>query len=185
MSAFIKVDRIYSRFLTFLNSIVAVMVFAIMVIITADVVARTVFNHPFQGVSEIVANSIVILCFLEISYAMMKGSLVRTTLFYDKVSFRTKCFIDFFAALLAIAVFALLIVGSWPNFIKAAAINDSEIAGSVRIPTTPGRFSVIFGSAAIVIECVFIAIKSLIRMKDPSAFAKDFATDELSEGGAV
>ena len=185
MSTFIKIDRIYTKFLTFLNSVVAVMVFAIMCIITADVIARTAFDSPFQGVSEIVANSIVILCFLEIAYALMKGSLVRTTLIYDRMPHRVKCVLDLAAAILGIAIFYLLLSGSWPSFLSAAAINDSEIAGSVRIPTTPGRFSIVFGSAAIVIEFVFIAVKSIIRIKDPGAFPKDFSAEELPEGGAV
>ncbi len=185
MSVFIKVDRLFSKFLSALNSVAAFLVFAIMVVITTDVVARTVFNHPFQGVSEVVANSIIILCFLEISYALMKGSLVRTSLVYDKVPVKVKCIIDCFAAVLGIVVFVLLIKGSWPNFLSALAINDSEVAGSVRIPTTPGRFSIIFGSAAIVIEFLFIAIKSLIRFKHPTMFAKDFHVDESMEGGGV
>lgn len=185
MSAFIKIDRLFSRFLSFLNSIAAFMVFAIMVVITTDVVARTVFNHPFQGVSEVVANSIIILCFFEISYALMKGSLVRTSLVYDKVSVRAKCVIDFIAAALGVVVFVLLIKGSWPNFLSALAINDSEVAGSVRIPTTPGRFSIIFGSAVMVLEFLFIAVKSLIRFKHPDMFAKDFHVDEPTEGDNV
>ena len=116
MPIFLKLDRAYSKFLTFLNSVVAVMVFAIMGIITADVIARTVFHNPFQGVSEIVANSIVILCFLEIPYALMRRSLVRTTIVYDKVSTRWKNIIDFIAAVLGIVVFSLLISGSWPSY---------------------------------------------------------------------
>lgn len=185
MPTFVKLDRAYSKFLTFLNSVVAVMVFAIMTIITADVVARTVFHKPFQGVSEIVANSIVILCFLEIPYALMRRSLVRTTLVYDKVSTRWKDIIDFIAALLGIAVFSLLISGSWPSFLRAVAIWDSEIAGSVRIPTTPGRFAIVFGSVCMVIEFVFIAIKSLIRIKDPTAFQHAQPAEDTLEGGAV
>ena len=185
MSTFIKIDRVFSKFLAFLNSIAALMVFAIMLIITTDVVARTVFNHPFQGVSEIVANSIIILCFFEISYALMKGSLVRTSLVYDKVPVRVKCVIDLVAAVLGIVVFVLLIKGSWPTFLSALAINDSEVAGSVRIPTTPGRLSIIFGSGIMVIEFLFIAIKSLIRMKHPDMFAKDFHAEEATEGDGI
>lgn len=183
MTAFIKIDRLYSKFLAFLNSIAALVVFAIMIIITVDVVARTVFNSPFQGVSEVVANSIIILCFLEIAYALMKGSLVRTSLLYDKVPHRVKCVIDILAAVLGAVVFVLLIAGSWPNFLNALAINDSEVAGSVRIPTTPGRFSVIFGSVMMVIEFVLIAIKSLIRFNHPDMFVNDFHVDELEGEG--
>lgn len=185
MPTFIKLDRAFSRFLTFLNSVVAVMVFAIMAIITADVIARTVFHKPFQGVSEIVANSIVVLCFLEIPYALMRRSLVRTTVVYDKVSNRWKHVIDLIASVLGIVVFTLLISGSWPSFLRAAAIWDSEIAGSVRIPTTPGRFAIVFGSVCMVIEFVLIALKSLIRIANPAAFKFDHPAEEDIEGGTA
>ncbi len=186
MKIFRTIDRFYSKLLTYVNSFTAFMVFVLMLLITADVVSRTAFNNPFQGVSEIVSNCIIILCFLEIPYVLMRGTHVRTTMVYDKVGPRVKAVIDFVACLLGIAVFALIIKSSWGNFIKSALINDAEIAGSVRIPTTPGRFAVIVGSVMMIIEFLFLAVKSAIKIKHPDAFADEKQQKDesaISEGG--
>lgn len=182
MKIFRTIDRGYSRLLTWVNAFTAFMVFALMLLITADVVSRTAFNRPFQGVSEIVSNCIIILCFLEIPYVLMKGTHVRSTMLYDKVGPRFKAWIDLFSCLLGIVVFALIIKSSWGYFVQSALINDSEIAGSVRIPTTPGRLSVIVGSAMMIIEFVFLAIKNAIKMVHPDAFADE---DHQKSEGAI
>ncbi len=184
MTAFRKIDRAFTRLLIGVDAFTAFMVFILMLLITADVISRTCFNHPFQGVSEIVSNCIIILCFLEIPYVLMKGTHVRSTLFYDKVSERGKCIIDLIACTIGIVVFVLIIKSSWGNFVKAFSINDAEIAGSVRIPTSPGRFSVILGSVLMIVEFVFLAVKNVVKMKKPGAFADENIPDgEVSEGG--
>lgn len=184
MLVFRKIDSAYSKLLTLIDAFTAFMVFVLMVLITADVVSRTLLNHPFQGVSEIVSNCIIILCFLEIPYVLMRGTHVRTTLIYDKVGHNGKCIIDIIAGIIGIVVFALIIQSSWGNFTKALAINDAEIAGSVRIPTVPGRFSVILGSALMVIEFIFQTIKNLIKLKHPDAFDDEKRPESaIPEGG--
>lgn len=188
METFKKIDKAFGKFLTFLNGFSAIMVFALMVLITADVVARTAFNHPFQGVSEIVSNCIIILCFLEIPYILMRGSHVRTTLIYDRVGAKGKNIIDLVAFLLCAVVFAFVLVSSWPGFVHAVKIGDSEIAGSVRITTIPGRLSVIVGSGLMIIESIILSIKQIIKLVKPDAFEEEKEqklTDPDAEGGMV
>lgn len=167
MKIFLKVERIYNTFLSLLDAFTALMVFAIMILITTDVLSRTLFNHPFQGVSEIVSSCIIILCFFEIPYCLMKGSHVRSTIIYDKVSARTRACIDLVCCVLGIIVFILIIVSSWKNLLHAIEINDAEIAGSVRISTIPGRFAIVFGAVAMVIEYGFLIVHNILKIKTP------------------
>lgn len=188
METFKKIDRAFGKFLTFLNALTAVMVFILMILITADVIARTVFNHPFQGVSEIVSNCIIILCFFEIPYILMRGSHVRTTLVYDRLGNRGKYVIDLISSLLGIVIFTFILISSWPGFVHAVKIGDSEIAGSVRITTVPGRLSVILGSGLMILESLILAIKNVIRLIKPDAFdepKEQKLTDSDAEGGMV
>lgn len=176
MKTFLKIDKAYGTFLSVLNAFTALMVFVIMCLITTDVIARTFFNHPFQGVSEIVSSCIIILCFFEIPYCLMKGTHVRSTVLYDKVSPKAKAFIDLCCCIIGILVFVLIIAASWKNMIRAIQIRDSEIAGSVRISTIPGRVSIVFGSFAMVIEYVFLIVKNIVKLVNPDALA-DAAPD--------
>ena len=185
MVVFKKIDKAYGRLLAVVNSFTAFMVFILMLLITGDVVARSIFSHPFQGVSEIVSNCIIILCFLEIPYVLMRGTHVRSTILFDRLGVRGRAITDLIAALIGILVFSLIIYSSWGNFIKAAAINDAEIAGSVRISTVPGRFSIILGSVLISIEYLFLMVKNVARIINPQAFPVEKIADTQEGGNAI
>lgn len=152
MSVLRKLDKLLERFLSLMDGIAAISVFAIMILITADVLSRLILNKPFAGTAEIVSSIIIIVCFLEIPYVAVKGAHVRTTMLYDKVGRKGKLIIDIVAAALGILVYAFIIRASWANLLNAIAIGEAEIAGSVRITTVPGRFSIIFGSALMILE---------------------------------
>lgn len=147
MSVLRKLDRCLERFLSIMDGIAAISVFGIMILITADVLSRLILNKPFAGTAEIVSSIIIIVCFLEIPYVAVKGAHVRTTMLYDKVGVKGKHVIDIVAALLVFGV-CIYYPASWGNLLNAISIHEAEIAGSVRITTVPGRFSIIFGSAA-------------------------------------
>ena len=140
------------------------MVFGIMLLITADVCSRTFLNHPFQGVSEVVSSCIIILCFFEIPYCLMKGSHVRSTIIYDKVNPRVKTYIDLVCCMIGLVVFSLILKASFGNLVNAVRIHDAELAGTVRISTVPGRFSIVFGSLAMMIEYVLLIIKYILKL---------------------
>ncbi len=58
-------------------------VFALSLLILADVGGRYLFNRPIAGVAEIAANSIVAIAFLQISQAINKGGVLRASLLDD------------------------------------------------------------------------------------------------------
>lgn len=159
MGIFRKLDSCLSSLLRLMDGAAAITVFFVMLLITADVVSRLVFNHPFAGTAEIVSSIIVIVCFLEIPYVSLKQAHVRTTMLYDKVGVKGKLAIDIIAAVLGMIVYAFIIKSSWKGFINAIEINEAEIAGSVRISTVPGRFFIIFGSAMMILEFFSQTIK--------------------------
>lgn len=147
-----RLDKYLERFLSVMNGIAAISVFLVMLLITADVLSRVCFNKPFAGTAEVVSSIIIIVCFLEIPYVALKGAHVRSTMLYDKAGEKGKLIFDIAAALLGILVYAFIIKASWGNYINAINIGEAEIAGSLRITTIPGRFTIIFGSALMILE---------------------------------
>lgn len=164
MSVLRKIDRILERFLAMMDGIAAIAVFAIMLLITADVLSRLLLNRPFAGTAEIVSSVIIIVCFLEIPYVAVRGAHVRTTMIYDKLGVNGKLVIDIIAAILGALVYAFIIKASWGNLINAINIGEAEIAGSVRITTIPGRFSIIFGSGLMALELVAQVLKNTYKL---------------------
>ena len=182
---FRKIDSLYSILLTRINMFSAFVIFAFMCLITADVIARSAFNSPIQGVAEIVGNGMVVLCFLQIPYVLMKGLHVRTTVLYDRFGHKGKCLLDAGACMLGMLAYILIISSSWGVMLRAIEINDAELAGTLRITNIPGRITVVGGSILMVIACMFQAIKSLMKIKDPSAFDEKKAPQASpAEGGS-
>jgi TRAP-type C4-dicarboxylate transport system permease small subunit len=147
-----KISRNFEKFLGWMDGFASLSIAAIMILITADVFSRFLFNKPFVGTAEIVSSIIIIVCFFETPYVSVRQRHVRTTAFYDKAGRRGKDILNIIACVLGIVAYAFIIKASFPGLLYAIEINEAEIAGSVRITTIPGRFSIIFGSMMMVLE---------------------------------
>lgn len=165
-----KIDENFEGILTGIAGLASFAVFLIMLLITADVISRLVFNKPFVGVAEIVSSIIVMVCFWQIPHVAAKHGHVRTTMLYDAVGEKGKIIIDLLAAAIGIIVYSFIIVASMPGLINAINIHEAEIAGSVRISTIPGRFSVIIGSALIILEFVNEICKYIYQLITGKSF---------------
>lgn len=97
---------------------------------------------------------------------------MRTTMLYDKVGRKGKLAIDIVAAALGVLVYAFIIRASWANLLNAIEIGEAEIAGSVRITTIPGRFSIIFGSGLMILEFIDQIIKFGYELLTGNNFAE-------------
>ena len=172
-----RIDRMLERFLGIMDGIASVSIFVIMILITADVLSRLIFNKPFVGTAEIVSSIIIIVCFLEIPYVAVKGAHVRTTMLYDKVGAKGKLIIDILAAFLGILVYSFMIRASWGNLLHAISIGEAEIAGSFRVTTVPGRVAIIFGSALMILEFIDQIVKYGYSLLTGGSF--------YGEGGSV
>lgn len=164
-----KIINGLEKFLSWMDGLASISIFLIMMLITADVISRLFLNKPFAGTGEIVSMIIIIVCFLEIPYVAVKGGHVRSTLLYDKVGPKGKHIIDIIASACGIFVYLCIIRASWKGFMNAIAIGESEVAGSVKIPTVPGRFIVIFGSVLIILEFLALIWKHAVALKNGEA----------------
>jgi len=67
------ITRAFSKFVSVLNSAGGILIFAMIVMINLDVFSRFLFNHPIDGVTELVELSIVAIVFLQLSDAVRNG----------------------------------------------------------------------------------------------------------------
>ena len=75
-----KIDRSVVIINQVLKYVAATLLLIVAVLIAFDVVMRFVFNKPVIGIAEIVANGIVIIAFLQLSYAVRIGGMLRSDL---------------------------------------------------------------------------------------------------------
>lgn len=115
--------------------------------VCADAIGRGLFNAPVPGTKEILQNSVVAITFLQLPLAVYSGSMLRTPILVGLLPPALRRAMRVLAALLGAALFAALVVASWPEFLTAYRIGEYEGEGALRVPTWPVRGIIIALSA--------------------------------------
>jgi len=141
----------------------AVWSFILTFIILADIIGRSVFNDPVNGVSEIVANSIVIIVFLQAGYAIRSRSMLSADFLVARFPVWAQRAALAFGYLLGAAFFILIIWGGWQLAIDSWTGGEFEGEGALRVPAWPTRFTILFGSGLAVANYLIMAYLDVMR----------------------
>lgn len=141
-----------------MNSVGALGILVLMLLICADVAGRYLFNAPIKGAAEMVGYAIVTAVFLQMASTLRAGRFTRVEMLIEPLEVRRPGAGHALNAayhLVGAAVFAVITWGTWPKLADAWA-ND-EITG------TPGVFvfliwpflaAIVFGAAVTAVEFV-------------------------------
>ena len=149
----------------FVSGAASIWIFCLMILICADIVGRSFFNAPVQGVSEIVANSIVAIVFLQAAHALMCGRMTRTDILAGWLESErpfSAGAIRIFFHLAGFFVFALIAQGTWPKLVDAWV--EDEFFGAQGVftaPIWPIKACLFFGAALTAFAFAVQAIKDL------------------------
>jgi len=147
--------------------------FILTFIIMADIIGRGVFNDPVNGVREIVANSIVIIVFLQAGYAIRSRSMLSAEFVIDLFPFWARRAALALGYLLGVAFFVLIIWGGWQLAIDSWTGGEFEGEGALRVPAWPTRFLILIGSALAIINYLVMAYLDVVRPDDAKGSADD------------
>ena len=154
------ISRTFSRFVAALNSMGGVLILGMIVMINLDVFSRFLFNHPIDGVTELVELSIVAIVFLQLADAVRNGRLTRSTGLFSKICEKSPRLGHILGAIFDLAgaaFFVTIISGSIPRFIEAW--ERDYFAGNQGIfvvPVWPVRLVIVIG--AITVVFVFLGL---------------------------
>jgi C4-dicarboxylate transporter DctM subunit len=104
------------------SGVASLWIFCLMLLICSDIIGRSFFNSPVQGVSEIVGNSIVAIVFLQISHALMSGRMTRTDIVLGALEESRPFAAGLYRLvfnLAGAACFVLIAKGTWPKLVDA------------------------------------------------------------------
>ena len=141
----------------------AVWAFILTFIIMADIVSRGLFNDPLNGVREIVANSIVIIVFLQAGYAIRSRSMLSADFLLVRFPPAAQRAALGLCYLLGAAFFAIIIWGGWQLAIDSWVGGEFEGEGALRIPSWPTRFLILIGSAFAILNYAVVAYLDVVR----------------------
>jgi TRAP-type C4-dicarboxylate transport system permease small subunit len=125
----------------------ATLAFLLSFLVVADVVGRTVFSAPVKGTPEMVSMSIVIICFLQASYAIRSGGMLRVDLLPGLLPARAREALAVLGCVLGLAFFGVIVYGGLEPLSHAWSSNEYEGEGALRVPVWPARLAVVLGSA--------------------------------------
>jgi tripartite ATP-independent transporter DctM subunit len=155
-SANARSARKFTTLVGVLNAAGVVWVFALMFLIVADITARTVFDDPIAGVTEMVSLSLVACVFLQLAHAVLHGRLMRVEMFLTPLERRAPAAASAWRALFAligVALFATLVLGSWPDLASAWATAEfAGVEGIFTVPVWPIKLLIVVGSAVAGVE---------------------------------
>nr|PZN84359.1 MAG: hypothetical protein DIU57_08575 [Pseudomonadota bacterium] len=147
-----------ARSLLLLASLLA---FALCFLVVADVIGRAGFNHPVQGTPEIVSSSIVVICYLMATYAILSGGMMEVTLVTDILPPVPRALLGAVTFLLGALLFGLIGWGSVERFVTDWTSGAYEGEGALRVPTWPVRLSVLVGSVLATLAYILLAIRAV------------------------
>ena len=143
----------------------ATLAFLLSFLVVADVVGRGVFGAPVKGTPEIVSMSIVLICFLQASYAIRSGGMLSVDLLPSLLPLRGRETLALLGCLLGVLFFGVIVYGGFDGFLHAWRSGEYEGEGALRIPTWPARLIVVIGAALAALNYLLAAALHFRRLK--------------------
>ncbi|OWX98804.1 hypothetical protein B6V76_18500 [Thioclava sp. IC9] len=160
-----------------LNAMAAVgvlWIFAIMLLIVADVAGRNFLAAPIIGVAEIAARSVVAIVFLLLPAAALNGTLIRSDFVMrglQRLSPRAVQILDGMFGLAGAVIFGLVALAAWPDTHDAWVSSEFfGVRGVWTLPTFPFHLLVVLGASVTSLASVFSAVETLLSRRTEENF---------------
>ncbi len=143
--------KLVERLTHLLGWIAGLAVLLMMFHVMIDVIGKYMFNAPFPGTAEIVANYYMIGCvFLPLAWVEAANGSIVVEVIYEKVPERVQAVMLVLADLVAAVYYAVLAWFSWNVAAHAFRVNET-VDGIWRITTWPAKFVLPFGFGLVVV----------------------------------
>ncbi|MBI3629291.1 MAG: TRAP transporter small permease [Candidatus Rokubacteria bacterium] len=151
--------RALERLETALNLVSALILFALMFYVTAEIFMRYLFNHPLPGHLELTQLLIAPAVFLALSWVQARRGHVGMDLLHEKLSPRGRAAADCLTLTLALVTFAVITWFSSQSTWTAWEVGD--VTPTANITTWWSRAAVPVGSALLCVRLVMQLVESL------------------------
>ena len=163
---FAKLDRGYHAIAKALNYVAAAFLFSLMLLGCAEVLMRKLFNSPIHGQADLVEIMIPTMGFFGLAYCQRLAGHVRMELLIHRLKGRALWIFEFCGNFATLAIVAVMIFGTWENFLNAWLLGDSSM--DAEIPVWPPKLIIVLGFCLLFIRCTisFFGYIRLIRHPD-------------------
>lgn len=146
--------RVFDAFITALNAFGTALILALMVLICADVIGRSAFNAPLQGVPEMVKALVPVMLWLQVAYTLRIGKHMRSGVGFQLMPRAASRVVLVLNCLVGVFLFGVIAFFAWQEFAMAVETGSFEMGGDVRIPDWPVWLAVFTGALCTGIQYV-------------------------------
>jgi TRAP-type mannitol/chloroaromatic compound transport system permease small subunit len=142
-----------------------IVIFAVMILVNADVVGRYFFNRPIAGVAELVSLSIVAIVFLQLAHTLRIERFIRSDVLIGRLLVvlpRLGYAVQAFHHAVGAVLCALLFWYVWPQFVESYV--EGDYVGSLGVfqaPKWPVELIVLIGSGLCAVQFVLHVIRDI------------------------
>ena len=173
----------FGVFTSWMNSLGTVWVFALMLLVCADVIGRNFFLSPIVGVPELLSYSMVGIVFLQMANTLYVGRFTRAEIVIQWLSNHRPVAgsgLTGLFDLVGAVVFGALAILSYPNFISAWVEHEIDgMPGAFTMAVWPFRLIVFVGSCAV---AVVFALNCLNQISGLAAALRAHLAGRSEEG---
>ncbi len=148
--------RAADRLTQLLMILAAAWAFTLCFFILAEIIFRAL-NMPLQGTKEIVANSVVMIVFLQVGFSVRSRSMLQAEFLIDALGPKTRRALVVLGLLLGAFFFLFLMQAAYPHAIRSFVNGEFDGEGALRVPVWPARFMIVFGSAMAALNYLLLA----------------------------
>lgn len=156
--------RLSDRLTKFLMILGAVWAFCLCFFILAEIISRAL-NMPISGTKEIVANSVVMIVFLQIGFAVRSNSMLRADFMVSMMPRSVQKILLIFAFALGAFLFFFLLKAGIKPAVRSFENWEFDGEGALRVPVWPTRWMIIFGAGLAGINYVILAIVEIFDLR--------------------
>ena len=144
------------------NNIGMVFLTFLMLVITADVLLRDIFNRPLRGANEIAEFSMLLVVFLSVAFTQYVKSNIAVSILYDRFPKAAQLIIDIFVHLLCLCISGLIFWQAIQYRNYLAELNRTSLI--LELPEAPFQVIMIVGFFMLNLVLILDVINSVRKV---------------------
>jgi len=142
----------------------AVWAFVLCFFILADIIFRAM-NMPLQGTKELVANSVVMIVFMQVGFAVRSGSMLRADFLVMMFPPKAQKVMLIFAYVLGAIFFLFLLKAGIKPALRSFANGEFDGEGALRVPVWPARYAILVGAGLAGVNYILLAVIEIFDLR--------------------
>ena len=156
--------RLSDRLTKLLMILGAIWAFVLCFFILADIIFRAL-NLPISGTKEIVANSVVIIVFMQVGFAVRSESMLRADFLIVTLPKPAQKALLIFAYLLGAALFFFLLKAGITPALRSFAGGEFDGEGALKVAVWPARFAILIGAGLAGVNYVLLSLVEIFDLR--------------------